>query len=215
MAEIINLEFDGSSRFQKQIKKIEAILDVGGVIAYPTDTQYGLGANPFNEEAILNIYRIKNRPATKPFIVLTDTVDGLSGLISDFTSNAEILMGAFWPGQLTMLCNVLPHLPAKLTAYTGKIGVRIPGNKFTRQLLEVLNHPLTATSANISGENNLMSAIEVDSILGPQVSAIIDGGDSQSELPSTVIDTTVSPPIIIREGAISREQIESVIGKLE
>ena len=214
MAEIINLEFDGSPRSLKKIKKIEAILDVGGVVAYPTDTHYGLGANPFNEEALVNLYKIKNRPLTKPFIVLTNSVEGLGCLISDFTSDAKNLMDAFWPGPLTILCRVLPHLPAKLTAYTGKIGVRIPGNKFTRQFLEVLKHPLTATSANISGEKDLTSAIEVDSILGPQVSAIIDGPDSQCERPSTVIDATVSPPVMIREGAISREQIEPVVGKL-
>ena len=214
MAEIIKLEFDGSARSQKQIKKVEAILDAGGVVAYPTDTQYGLGVNPFNEEAVLYLYNIKNRPLDKPFIVLANAVEGLGCLISDFTSDAKILMDAFWPGPLTILCRVLPHLPAKLTAYTGKIGVRIPGNKFTRQFLEVLKQPLTATSANISGEKDLTSAIEVDSVLGSQVSAIIDGGGSQRGLPSTIIDATVSPPVILREGAISREQIEPVVGKL-
>jgi len=215
MAEIINLKFNDSKHSLKQIRKIREILDVGGVIAYPTDTYYGLGANPFNEEAVLNIYRIKNRPATKPFIALTKSIEDLNRLVSDFTRASEKLMSVFWPGPLTILFRVLPYLPAKLTAHTGKIGVRVPGNKFTRQLLENLDHPLTATSANISGEKNLGSASEVDALLGHQVHAIIAGGDCQCEKPSTVIDLTVSPPVIIRDGAISREQIESVLGKLE
>jgi L-threonylcarbamoyladenylate synthase len=212
MAENIRLDFDDPSQSKKQIQKIKEILDVGGVIAYPTDTFYALGANLHNDEAMHTIYRIKKRPETKPFISLTHSIENLNSLVSDFTDDAEKLMDAFWPGPLTILFNVLPHLPAKLSAYTGKIGVRVPGNKFTLQLLERLNYPLIGTSANISGEKDLTSALEVDAQLGSQISAIIEGGESPCEKPSTIIDSTVSPLEIIREGAISKEQIEAVIG---
>lgn len=214
MAEIIRLEFDESERTQNQILKIKGILDVGGVIGYPTDTFYGLGANPLNEEAILSIFKIKNRPITKPFITLTHSTEGLSGLVSDISSGAQQLIDAFWPGPLTILMRVLPHLPAKLTAFTGKIGVRVPASEFTLKLLKSIEHPLTATSANISGEENLIAAYKLDAKLGHILSAIIDGGECQGDKQSTVIDSTVSPMVIIREGAVSREQIESVIGQL-
>ena len=212
MAENIRLDFDDPSHSKKQIQKLKEILDVGGVIAYPTDTFYALGANLHNDEAMRTIYRIKKRPETKPFISLTHSIESLNSLVSGFTDDANKLIDAFWPGPLTILFNVLPHLPAKLSAYTGKIGVRIPGNKFTLQLLEGLNYPLTGTSANISGEKDLTSALEVDTQLGSQISAIIEGGESPCEKPSTIIDSTVSPLEIIREGAISKEQIEAVIG---
>ena len=145
------------------------------------DTFYGLGANPLNEEAILSIFNIKKRPPTKPFITLVPSMEGLSGLVSDISSEAQKLIDAFWPGPLTIVMRVLPHLPAKLTSFTGKIGVRLPANEFTRQLLENLDHPLTATSANISGDGNLISAHEVDAQLGPQLSIIIDHGECQAE----------------------------------
>jgi L-threonylcarbamoyladenylate synthase len=212
MAEHIRLEFDDSSRSKKQILKIKEILDVGGVIAYPTDTFYALGANLHNDEAVQTIYRIKKRPTSKPFIVLAHSVESLNSLVSDFTSDAEKLMEAFWPGPLTILFNVLPHLPASVSAYTGKIGVRVPGNPFTLKLLEGLNCHLTGTSANISGEKESSSALEVDTQLGSNISAIIQGGDSPGDKPSTIIDLTTTPWKIIREGAISKSQIESVIG---
>ncbi|MGV7221885.1 MAG: L-threonylcarbamoyladenylate synthase [Nitrospinales bacterium] len=212
MAENIRIDFDDLSRSKTQIEKIKEILDVGGVIAYPTDTFYALGANLHNDEAMQTIYRIKQRPSTKPFMALVHSVESLNSLVSDFTSDADKLMEAFWPGPLTIIFNVLPHLPAKVTAYTGKIAVRIPGNAFTRKLLEGINYPLTGTSANISGEKDLTSALEVDEQLGTQISAIIEGGDPPCEKPSTIFDSTVDPWKIIREGVISKEQIESVIG---
>jgi L-threonylcarbamoyladenylate synthase len=212
MAENIRIDFDDPSKSQKQILKIKEILDVGGVIAYPTDTFYALGANLHNDEAVQTIYRIKKRPATKPFITLAHSIESLNSLVSGFTSDSEKLMEAFWPGPLTILFNVLPHLPAKLTAFTGKIGVRIPGNPFTLKLLEGLDCHLTGTSANISGKKELTSPLEVDAHLGTQISAIIQGGDVPCIKPSTIIDLSVNPWKIIREGEISKEQIEAVIG---
>ena len=212
MAENIRIDFDDSAKSKKQILKIKEILDVGGVIAYPTDTFYALGGNLHNDEAMQTIYRIKKRPTTKPFITLAHSIESLNSLVSDFTGDSEKLMDAFWPGPLTILFNVLPHLPAKLSAHTGKIGVRVPGNPFTRKLLEELDCHLTGTSANISGEKELTSVLEVDAQMGTQISAIIEGGDSSGDKPSTIIDPTESPWKIIREGAISKEQIEAVIG---
>lgn len=211
MAKIIKIDLIQSPRSEKDIHFIKEVLDLGGIIGFPTDTYYGLGANPLNEEAVQTIFKIKNRPGNKPFIILVDSVITLTDFVSHIDQNTQKLMDEFWPGPLTILFRVNPLLPAKLTAHTGKIGARIPGNVITRHLLEKIGHPLTGTSANISGDENLSTAQDVNHALGPQISAIVDGGKCPGEKESTVIDPTVSPPVIIREGAISREQIEAVL----
>ena len=201
------------NHFRDQLKTVKEILDQGGTIAFPTDTFYGLGANPFNESAIARIFEIKERAGDKPLLVLISSLNQLEAVASSISSDAGKLMDHFWPGRLTLLLHAKNDLPDSLTASTGKIGVRLPANKTTRALIEETGTPLTAPSANISGGKNPQTAKEVEETLGDKVDLIIDGGHTPGGKVSTLLDTTVSPPAILRQGAVSTQEIESVLKK--
>ncbi|MFQ5449149.1 MAG: L-threonylcarbamoyladenylate synthase [Nitrospinaceae bacterium] len=212
MPETLKIDIHNEEIFRDQLVKIKRVLNLGGVIAFPTDTFYGLGANPFHEEAVAGIFKIKHRLADKALPVLVRSIHQVKHLASEITQVSEILMENFWPGPLTLVLKALPHLPPSLTANTGKIGVRQPGNDITQKLLSGIGFPLTATSANISGSGNIMTAQRVRAVLGSQVDLLIDGGITPGGKPSTILDTTLTPPLVIREGAVSKERIESVTG---
>lgn len=207
MARILHVDSDDSSH----LSLIKKTLAEGGLIAYPTDTFYGLGADPFNAEAVAKIFEIKNRSAGKPVLVLVSSIGQLKFLTDKITSLAQTAMDAFWPGPLTLLFESLPGLPAVLTGGTGKIGVRFPAHAFAQKLLEGIGQPLTASSANLSGRDNLSNARDVEHSIGSQLDLILDGGKTKGQQVSTVLDTTVSPPLMVREGAVPRAKIESVL----
>ncbi|GJL79987.1 MAG: hypothetical protein NPINA01_29760 [Nitrospinaceae bacterium] len=211
MPETIKIDFDDEASFRTQIVRIKRVLNLGGVVAFPTDTFYGLGANPFHQKAVSRIFEIKQRPENKPLLVLIDSPHQINSLAEEINPTAEILMEKLWPGPLTLLLNAHRHLLPQLTGNTGKIGIRQPGNDRARQFLSGIGFPLTATSANISGSNNAVTAEEVEESLGSRVDLIVDGGSAPGEKESTVIDVTLSPPLIVREGAVSKEEIETVL----
>ena len=211
MPKIIKIDFDNETVFQAQVVKIKRVLNLGGVIAFPTDTFYGLGANPFHKKALSRIFKIKQRPEDKPLLVLISTIHQVSILALEINPTAKILIKKLWPGPLTILFSAHPHLPTQLTANTGKIGIRQPGNEQVRKLLAGIGYPITATSANISGSANATNAEEVQETLGSQVDLIIDGGPATSGKESTVLDVALSPPLIVRNGAMSREEIETAL----
>jgi L-threonylcarbamoyladenylate synthase len=211
MANVLQVDFEQPDTSSKAIKDIQSVLNSGGVIAFPTDTFYGLGADPFNSDAVSKIFRIKQRPADKPLLVLTDSVIEWATLVSELTDNAITLMEHFWPGPLTLIFKAAPGLPDALTAGTGTIGIRMPDHPFTRRFLETLERPLTAPSANLSGERELRTAQEVEKTLGDKIDLIVDGGPAPGGKSSTVLDTTTSPPTLLREGALTRCDLESVL----
>ena len=132
MAKVLSVDFEQPDTSSKSIENIRSVLDSGGVIAFPTDTFYGLGADPFNPDAISKIFQIKQRPADKPLLVLIHSLDQLEDLTHGVTDNARKLMEHFWPGPLTLIFEAAPELPDALTAGTGTIGIRLPGHPFTR-----------------------------------------------------------------------------------
>lgn len=211
MAKILKLNFEQPAHSGKTAEDIQSVLNSGGVIAFPTDTFYGLGVDPFNPDALSNIFRIKQRPTDKPLLVLIHSKDQVKQLAEQVTPLAQALMINFWPGPLTLLLKAAPNLPKELTAGTGKIGIRLPAHLFTLQLLEALGHPLTAPSANISGTGELRTAWEVESTLGDKLDLIIDDGQTPGGKVSTILDTTTNPPTLIREGALSRSDLESIL----
>jgi L-threonylcarbamoyladenylate synthase len=211
MAKVLSVDFEQPDTSSKSIEKIRSVLDSGGVIAFPTDTFYGLGADPFNPDAISKIFKIKQRPADKPLLVLIHSLDQLEDLAHGVTDNARKLMEHFWPGPLTLIFEAAPELPDALTAGTGTIGIRLPGHPFTHKLLEALERPLTAPSANISGTGESRTTQQMESSLGGKLDLIVDGGPAPGGKPSTVLDTTTNPPTLIREGALSRSDLESVL----
>jgi L-threonylcarbamoyladenylate synthase len=212
MPEILKIDFDDAAAFRTQVVKIKRVLNLGGVIAFPTDTFYGLGANPFHKKAIARIFNIKQRPEGKPILVLIDAIHQVNILALEVNPNAKVLIEKLWPGPLTLLFPAHPHLPPLLTGNTGKIGIRQPGNEQVRKLLAGIGYPITATSANVSGSANAATAEEVQETLGSQVDLIIDGGPAVSEKESTVLDVTLSPPLIVRNGTVSKEEIDTALG---
>ena len=173
-----------------------------GVIAYPTDTFYGLGADPRDPEAVKRIFAIKGREAGQPILLLLRDRSEVAAWASVVTPSAERLMERFWPGPLTLVFPAAPHVLPELTGGGGTIGLRVPGNELTRELLRNLGTALTGTSANRSGGRDPRTVKEVMREVGDRVDLVLDGGATTGDRPSTVVDVTVEPPRIIRQGAI-------------
>ncbi len=211
MSNILALDFQNPEACQPSLDAIKSSLSQGGVIGFPTDTFYGLGADPFNDQAVKKLFHLKQRPPTQPILVLIHDESQLDLFTSKISGQARSLINTFWPGPLTILFSARNDLPEVLTAGTGKIGIRLPGSKHTRQLLEKIGHPLTATSANLSKGKNPSRIEEIPVSLADKLDFIIDAGSSKANAPSTVVDSDTSPLEIIREGAISASSIQSAV----
>jgi L-threonylcarbamoyladenylate synthase len=178
------------------------VIRAGGVIAYPTDTFYGLGADPRDPEAVRKIFAIKGREAGQPILLLLHDRSEVAAWASAVTPSAERLMERFWPGPLTLVFPAAPRVLPELTGGSGTIGLRVPGNELTRELLRNLGTALTGTSANRSGGRDPRTAEEVMREVGDRIDLVLDGGATTGDRPSSVVDVTVEPPRIIRQGII-------------
>jgi L-threonylcarbamoyladenylate synthase len=196
------------------ISQAAELIRQGGVLAFPTETFYGLGTNALNSQAIDKIYRIKRREREKPILILIESGDKAEAFVKPFSPAVKLLMEAFWPGPLTILFQASDRLPGKLTAGTGKIGIRVPSHPVAEALLSAVQMPLTGTSANRSEGVPPRTAEEVRSSLGRELDLVLDAGPTPGKKPSTLLDCTVIPFRIVREGVISRAAIERVAGEL-
>ncbi len=197
MAIVITSDPDGSF-----IAEAQAVMREGGVIAYPTETFYGLGADTRNDQALEKLYAIKGRGFDKPISIIIGSREDLSHCVQEITPAATILMNQFWPGGLTLLFQAAFGFPERLTAGTGKIGIRLSSHPVATLLAQNISGAITATSANRSGDAECVSAREVIASLGGTVDAVIDGGRTPGGAGSTIVDTTVDPPVVIREGIV-------------
>jgi L-threonylcarbamoyladenylate synthase len=189
------------------IKKAGQLILHGKVVAFPTETFYGLGADALDVEALQKIFRVKGREANKPLLLLVADRSWLPGLVKNISPRAEPLMERFWPGPLTLVFEAAAHLPPLLTANTGKIGLRISSHPVAQALVRVVGRAITATSANVSDQPGASLAGEVFQALGKKIDAILDGGKTAGGLGSTVVDVSEVPPKIIRQGAISHSEL--------
>lgn len=183
----------------------------GGILAYPTETFYGLGADAGNEGAIEKLFRIKGRNFSNPIPILIGTEDELEGLVMEIPENARRLIRTFWPGPLTLVFRASQAVSPRLTANTGLIGIRISSHPIARGLAQALGAPLTTTSANLSGEKESTTAQEVADVIGPYLDGIIDGGPTPGLKGSTIVNMAVTPPKILRVGMISEYEITEVL----
>lgn len=188
---------------------VRSVIRDGGLIAIPTETFYGLGANPFDTAAVDRLLAIKNREEGKPILVLIGDVGQLPLLIADMPRIGHILTEAFWPGALTILLPAHPSLPLNLTARSGLVGVRLSSCVSLTELLKQIG-PVTGTSANRSGHPPAATAEQVQQELGHEVDMILDAGRTAGGLPSTVVDVR-EPVRIVRDGAIPRQTIRNVL----
>jgi L-threonylcarbamoyladenylate synthase len=178
------------------------VLRRGGVVGYPTETVYGLGADAYDGEALERLFTIKGREMGKPISLLVGNVRMLEEVTSRIPPLAMSLTQGYWPGALTIIFEASKTCHPILTANSGKVGVRISPHRIPGKLLEALKRPITSTSANLSGNPSLTDPLEVYRILRGKIDLIIDGGKTDGEGESTVIDVTVSPPRILREGVV-------------
>ena len=188
------------------------ILRQGGLVAFPTETVYGLGANALNPEAVARIFCVKGRPGDNPLIVHISGIDGLSPLVSRIPPLANKLFQAFSPGPLTLILPKSSRVPDLVTAGLDTVAIRIPAHPVARRLIELAGVPIAAPSANRSGRPSPTQAWHVAADLDGQIPLIIEAGSSQFGLESTVLDVTGDIPVILRPGAITASQIREIAG---
>jgi L-threonylcarbamoyladenylate synthase len=184
------------------LNRAVAVLKGGGVVAFPTETYYGLAVDPFNPLALNHLFSLKQRNISKPILTLVDDRESLSTLVQEIPKLYEPLMNEFWPGPLTLIFRARVNLPSLLTAGTATIGVRQSSHPFARQLLRAFGRPLTATSANISGRAAAVDAYEVKAQFGSKIDMVFDGGKTPGIIGSTIIGLEGERLKLIREGVI-------------
>lgn len=184
------------------ITKAIAVVKNGGIVAYPTETFYGLGAKYDINSALERLYEIKKRPKEKAMPLIIGNREELSLITDSVNEQANDLMDRFWPGPLTILFRARPSLSEYIVSES-KVAVRIPGESFALRLAKAAGFPITSTSANISGMPPADSASMVSDYFGEEVDLIIDGGKTKGRLPSTIVDMTGDLPKIIRQGSIN------------
>lgn len=186
----------------------------GLVLGMPTDTFYGLAADPFNLRAVDRVYEIKSRSRHKPLSLLLDTMDQAEELARPLPEHFYELARRFWPGPLTIIVRAASRLPLKVTANTGNVALRVPAAMIPRAVIRAARVPVTATSANLSGASECTTAEAVRDQLKDRIPVIIDGGPSPRTVASTIVDLTDAGGRwrLLREGAIPRQEIAEVLG---
>jgi L-threonylcarbamoyladenylate synthase len=195
-----------------QIKEAAKILLQGGLVVFPTETVYGLGANGLDEQSVQKIFAAKGRPSDNPLILHIFDRSQLNEIVFSVPDVARTLIEAFWPGPLTLVFEKQPHVPSAVSAGLLTVAVRMPNNSVALELLREVGVPIAAPSANQSGRPSSTTIDHVIEDLDGKVDAIVDGGSSVIGIESTVLDVTTSPPTLLRPGVITKQQIEDVIG---
>lgn len=174
----------------------------GEIVAFPTETYYGLAVDPFNSKAVDRLYSLKNRPVDKPLLVLIEEISQLNSIVKSIPPQFKGLIERYWPGPLTLVFPADPSLHSNITAGTNSVGVRISPHPLASELVRRVGHPITATSANISGLQPACSAGKVLEMFGDEIDQVLDGGTTAAGLCSTVVGLEGGKPVIIRKGQI-------------
>jgi len=191
------------------------VIQAGGIVVYPTETLYGIGANAWNPKAVLRVQEIKKRDEPKPILILVQSIEEAAGVSEEILPVARAFMDAFWPGPLTLVLKAAPDLPEALTRGRGTIGVRIPSSTLCLKLLALCGCPVTSTSANLSGGPVSGTVAEIERALGPGIDLFLDAGILPPRKPSTVLDVTTSRPRMLREGEIAYSQLLTITPNIE
>lgn len=194
--------------FQRAVELVRS----GEVIALPTDTVYGIAADGWNAAAVEKLFVAKERPSSKAIMLLLGDIEDLDRVAVSISPNARQLAERFWPGGLTVVVEAREFLPPNLRAESNTIGVRLPNYPLVRDFVRALGRPIAATSANLSGGENPRTAQDVFNALNGRIALILDGGATPGSVASTVLDCTITPPRVLRAGAISVEEIAGALG---
>ena len=207
-----NLQADNETEI---LKAAGCLLRQGEVVAFPTETVYGLGADGLNGTAVAKIFAAKGRPVDNPLILHIASVEDILPLTSGLTANARALMQSFWPGPLTLIVAKSDLIPDEVSAGLDTVGVRMPSHPIAARLIKETGRPIAAPSANISGKPSPTDASAVWDDMQGKIAGVIDGGSCGIGVESTVVDTTSAVPMILRPGGITREMLEEVLGAVE
>lgn len=200
-----------SARSPEALQQAVELLQHGEVIAFPTDTVYGLGAHPFLPEAVTRLYRVKERPSHLAIPLLLPDAAAMEAVCSDIPTLAWQLAERFWPGGLSLVLRRAPGLPDEVTGGGPTVAVRVPDHDLVRDLCRRLGAPLAATSANRHGHPDLVTADRVEVELGGRIPLLLDGGACPGGMASTVLDLTVWPPVIRRSGPVTAGQLAALV----
>ena len=211
--EYVDLRED--SNIKEGVKKAAVILKNGGLVAFPTETVYGLGANGLDETAVPKIYEAKGRPSDNPLILHISEFEEIKDIVKEIPKSALILAEEFWPGPLTMVFKKSEIVPYRTTGGLESVAIRMPSNKIARELIKAAGVPIAAPSANSSGRPSPTRASHVLFDLEGKIDMVIDGGAVDIGLESTIVDVTGEIPVILRPGFITEEMLTEAIGRVD
>lgn len=197
------------------VKKAAEIIKRGGLVAFPTETVYGLGANGLDENAVPKIYEAKGRPSDNPLILHISKLDEIEDIVKEIPKSALILAEEFWPGPLTMVFKKSERVPYRTTGGLESVAIRMPSNKIARELIKAAGVPIAAPSANSSGRPSPTKAAHVIYDLDGKIDMVIDGGEVDIGIESTIVDVTGEVPVILRPGFITEKMLSEAIGRVE
>jgi L-threonylcarbamoyladenylate synthase len=181
----------------------------GGIVAIPTDTLYGLAADPFSAVAVARLFAVKGRSADRALPLIASDAEQVAAHIGRLSPDAARLAARFWPGPLTLLVAAPRALPTDVSGGTGKVGVRVPADDVARRICAAVGRPITATSANMSGEAATADPAQVERTLGDRIDLLIDTGPTPGGAPSTIVDATGATPVLVRTGALEWDEIQA------
>jgi L-threonylcarbamoyladenylate synthase len=187
------------------------IIRAGGIVAFPTESFYGLAVDATNDSAIHRLFDIKKRSKDQPVLILIPSVDVLDRYVGKITPIARKLMAQFWPGGLTLVFEAATGVSPLLTAGTGRLGVRLSSHHLATELSRTVGGPITGTSANLTGQPGCLRAEEVSRVLAGKLDFILDGGKTKGGKGSTILDVTVVPPVILREGMVGSSELKDCL----
>jgi L-threonylcarbamoyladenylate synthase len=199
---------------EKAIAEAAAVIKAGGVVAYPTETYYGLGADALDERAVRKVFRAKNRPPDKPLPVILSDTEQIGRYTSFLSPEALKTIKELMPGPITVVFYASDELPPILTAGTRKVAIRVPKAVYPTRLAALVGGPITASSANLSGAPGLTDPEEVARAFPQTIDLVLDGGTTPGGPATTLLDVTVNPPVLLRQGGVSKSVIEGALGRI-
>jgi len=211
---IILLKVNPEKPDQKTVDLAAGVIKEGGIIIYPTDTVYGIGTNVLRPQSVLKVFEIKSRPLTEPMPVAVSGLD-MANELAFIPENARKLIGSFWPGALTVILRKKPTVPFEATGGGNYVGLRAPNHAVPLAIIKRSGLPLIATSANKHGGPSPVTAGEALKQVGEKVDLCLDAGRTEIQRPSTVLDLTKSPPVILRIGIVSVGAIQKIFGEVK
>jgi L-threonylcarbamoyladenylate synthase len=209
MPRMRRVSVDPESPQRDAIQEAAKWILAGGIVALPTDTLYGLAADPCSAEAVARVFVVKGRMAERALPLIAADATQVATHLGRLPAGAHCLAERFWPGPLTLLVTAPPGLAPAVTGGTGRAGVRVPRDHVAREICRACGRPITATSANVSGEPATSDPDRVERTLGDRIDLLIDAGMTPGGAPSTIVDVTGAEPVLVRAGAISWDEIQA------